>query len=79
MRRSIHIDQAHNDAIRAEVAERLRIILRLSPPQRVPRLIREQLDRLTKQGNEIELKSSPSIVPSQNEGWLRKLLGSRRR
>jgi len=78
MRRSFHIDQLHNEAIRAEVAERLRIIIRLSPPQKVPRHIQQPLDRLNKLDSEIPLKSSPSIVPSKNEGWLPKLLGRRR-
>ena len=66
----LHIDEEHNKAIRAEVGERLRIFLWMAGRQKVPRHIRQSLDRL-------ELKTSPSIVPSKNEGWLRQLLPRR--
>jgi hypothetical protein len=73
----LHIDDEHNNAVRAEVGERLRIILHLEGRQRVPRPIRQSLDRLAEVDHEMELKTSPSIVPSKNEGWLRRLLPRR--
>jgi hypothetical protein len=73
----LHIDEEHNNAIRAEVGERLRIILWLAGRQRVPRPIRRSLDRLAKVDDGIELKMSPSIVPAENESWLRRLLPRR--
>jgi hypothetical protein len=60
----------------AEVGERLRIILRLARPTKVPQRIRHLLNRLAKLDHEIENKTSPSIVPSANEG-VRRLLASR--
>jgi hypothetical protein len=71
------IDEEHNNAIRAEVGERLRIILWLAGRQKVPRPIRQSLDRLAETDHEIELKESPSIAPSQDDGWLRRLLPKR--
>ena len=71
------IDDEHNNAIRAEVGERLRIILYLEGRQKVPRPIRQSLDRLAELDHGIELKTSPSIVPSENDGWLRRLLPRR--
>jgi hypothetical protein len=71
------IDEEHNNAIPAEVGERLRIILYLEGRQKVPRPIRQSLDRLAELDHGIELKTSPSIVPSENEGWLRRLLPRR--
>jgi hypothetical protein len=71
------IDEEHNNAIRAEVGERLRVILHLEGRQKVPRPIRQSLDRLAEVDHGIELKTSPSIVPSENEGWLRRLLPRR--
>ena len=71
------IDEEHNNAIRAEVGERLRIILYLGGRQKVPRPIRQSLDRLAELDHGIELKTSPSIVPSENQGWLRRLLPRR--
>ena len=77
MRHPLHIDQEHNNIIRAEVGERLRIILRLARPTNVPQRIRHLLHRLAKLDHEIENKTSPSIVPSPNEGWVRRLFASR--
>jgi hypothetical protein len=48
MRHPLHIDQEHNNIIRAEVGERLRIILRLARPTKVPQRIRHLLNRLAK-------------------------------
>jgi hypothetical protein len=73
----LHIDQEHNNALRAEVGERLRVILWLEGRQKVPRPIRQSLDRLAEVDHGIELKTSPSFVPSENEGWLRRLLPRR--
>jgi hypothetical protein len=39
--------------------------------------IRHFIDRLDE--HEIEMKTSPSIVPSRDEGWLRRLLAARLR
>jgi len=68
----LHIDEEHNKAIRAEVGERLRIFLWMAGRQKVPPQIRQSIDRL-----DVMLKTSPSIVPSENEGWLRRLLPRR--
>ena len=73
----LHIDEEHNKAIRAEVGERLRIFLWMAGRQKVPRPIRQSLDRLAGVDQDIGLKASPSIVPSENEGWLRRLLPRR--
>ena len=77
MRHTLHIDEEHIKAILAEVGERLRIILWLEGRQKVPRPIRQSLDRLAEVDHGIELKTSPSIVPAENEGWLRRLLPMR--
>jgi hypothetical protein len=73
----LHIEEEHNKAIRAEVGERLRTILWLAGRPKVPRPIRQALDRLSEVDQEIALKTSPSIVPSENAGWLRRLLPRR--
>lgn len=46
MRHTLHIDEEHIKAILAEVGERLRIILWMGGRQKVPRPIRQSLDRL---------------------------------
>ena len=61
----------------AEVGERLRFMFRLAGRQKVPRPIRQSLDRLAELDQKIELRSSPSIVPSEDEGWLSRLLPKR--
>jgi hypothetical protein len=71
----LHIDEEHNNSIRAEVGERLRVMFRLAGRQKVPRPIRQSLDRLAELDRKIEMKSSPSIVPS--DGWLSRLLPKR--
>jgi hypothetical protein len=73
----LQIDDEHNNAIRAEVGERLRIILWLEGRQKVPRPVRQSLDRLAEVDHVVELKTSPSIVLSENEGRLRHLLPRR--
>jgi hypothetical protein len=77
MRHTLHIDAEHIKAILAEVGERLRIILWLEGRQKLPRPIRQSLDRLAEVDHGIELKSSHSIVPPEDEGWLRRLLPRR--
>ena len=77
MRHTLHIDEEHIKAILAEVGERLRLIFRLEGRQKVPRPIRQSLDRLAEVDHGIELKTSPSTVPLENEGWLRRLLPRR--
>ena len=56
MRHSLDIDQEHNDAIRAEVGERLGIILSLRSPQKLPGRIRRLLGRLAEQDNELKME-----------------------
>ena len=73
MQHPLPIDQEHNDTIRAEVGERLGIILRLGNRPKLPGRVRRLLDRLAKQDHQIEMETSPSIVPSENQGWLRRL------
>ena len=77
MSHPIYIDEEHNRAICAEVGERLRMIHSLEGRQRVPRPIRQSLDRLAELDHQIELKASPSIVPSESEGWLKRLFPRR--
>ena len=79
MRHTLHIDEEHIKAILAEVGERLRLIIRLEGRQKVPRPIRQSMDRLAEVVHRAELKTSPPIVPSENEGWLRRLLPRRSR
>jgi hypothetical protein len=77
MRHTLHIDKQHIKAILAEVGERLRTILRLEGRQKVPRPIQQSLDRLAEVDDRTELKTSPSIAPSENKGRLRRLLQRR--
>jgi hypothetical protein len=77
MRHTLHIDEEHIKAILAEVGERLRLIIRLEGRQKVPRPIRQSIDRLAEVDHGTELKTAPSIVPSENEGWLRRSLPKR--
>ncbi|MGZ5874290.1 MAG: hypothetical protein ACXWKP_19500 [Bradyrhizobium sp.] len=77
MRHTLHIDEEDIKAILAEVGERLRIILWMAGRQKVPRPIRQSLDRLAEVDRGIELKTSPSVVPAENEGWIRQLLPRR--
>jgi hypothetical protein len=77
MRHTLHINEEHIKAILAEVGERLRIILWLEGRRKVPRPIRQSLDRLAEVDDKTELKTSPSILPAENEGWLSRLLPRR--
>lgn len=64
MRSSLKLDQNHNDAIRAEVGDRLRTILRPEEQGKFPSRFQHLLDRLSKLDDEIERTNSPSIVPT---------------
>jgi hypothetical protein len=77
MRHTLHIGDEHIKAILAEVGERLRVILSLEGRQKVPRPIRLSIDRLAEVDHVTELKTSPSTVPLENEGWHRRLLPRR--
>lgn len=77
MRHTLHIDKEHIKAILAEVGERLRIVLRLEGRQKVPLPIQQSLDRLAEADDGTKLKTSPSIAPLENEGWLSRLLPRR--
>jgi hypothetical protein len=77
MRHTLHIDEEHIKAILAEVGERLRVILWLDGRQKVPRPIRHSIDRLAEVDHVTELKTSPSTVPLENEGWRRRLVPRR--
>ena len=77
MRHTLHIDEEHIKAILAEVGERLRIIFWLEGRQKVPRSIRLSIDRLAEVDHETALTTSPTIVPAESEGWLRRLLPRR--
>jgi hypothetical protein len=79
VRHSLDIDREHHDAIRAEVGERLGIILSLRSPQKLPGRIRHLIDRLAGRDHQIEMQTLPSIVPSGDEGWLRRLFAGRLR
>ena len=75
----IQIDDRQNLAIRTEVAERLRTMHSLEGRQRVPRPIRQSIDRLAKLDHQIQIKPEawPPLVPSENVGWLKRLLSRR--
>jgi hypothetical protein len=73
----LRIDEEHNDAIRAEVGERLRLTFRLEGRQNVTRPIRQSIDRLAEVDHGSGLNTSPSTVPLENEGWLHRLLPRR--
>jgi hypothetical protein len=79
MRHTLHIDEEHIKAIPSEVGERLRVILWFEGRQKVPRPIRQSIDRLAEVDHVTELKTSPSTVPLENEGWHRRLLPRRLR
>jgi len=61
MRSSLKLDQGHNDAIRAEVGDRLRVILRSGEQPKLPSRIQHLLDRLSKLDDEIERTNLPSL------------------
>ncbi len=66
------ISEEHSKAIRAAIGEGLRVLHALAGRQRVPRDIRQSLDRL----EEIERKiDAPlSMASSKKRGWLARLM-----
>jgi hypothetical protein len=71
------LDHEHNEAIRAEVGERLGI---LRKPEKLPTRFRHLIDRLAKLDYKIgKNRKAPSIVLSGEDGWLRRLLAGRLR
>lgn len=81
MPRPIQIDEEQNWAIRTQIAERLRNIHSLEGRQRVPRAIRQFIDRMAELEQQIEIKSkaAPPLVPSLDEGWMKRLWPRRSR
>jgi hypothetical protein len=79
MRSFLKLDQDHNDAIRAEVGDRLRIILRSADQLKSPSRIQHLLDRLSKLDDETERTNSPSIAPSMVATIIKAFRGSLRR
>ena len=69
------LDHEHNDAIRAEIGERLGT---LRKPEKLTTRFRNLIDRLAKLDYK-KRKKLPAIVPSGDVGWLRRLLAGRLR
>jgi hypothetical protein len=69
------LDHEHNDAIRAEIGERLGM---LRKPEKLPPRFRHLIDRLAILDYK-KKKKLPSIVASGDVGWLRRLLAGRLR
>ena len=63
MRSSLKLDQHHNAAIRAEMGDRLRIILLSRELPKLPARVQHLLDRLSRLDGEIEAENSPPIAP----------------
>jgi hypothetical protein len=63
MRSSQKLDQHHNAAIRAEMGDRLRIILRSRELPKLPARVQRLLDHLSRLDDEIEAENSAPIVP----------------
>ena len=66
------ISDEHNKAIRAAIAEGLRVLHALAGRQRVPRDIRQSLDRLEE--TERKIDASRSIGSAKSRGWLARLM-----
>ena len=66
------INEQHNEAIRAAVAEGLRVIHALAGRQKLPHSIRQSLDRLEEL--EVKIDAPRSFVPAENRGWLARLV-----
>jgi hypothetical protein len=64
MANPVNIHDEHNKALLAEIGERLRILHALEGRQRLPRFIRQSLDRL----EEIDRNTSRSSVPGGTRG-----------
>jgi hypothetical protein len=63
MRSSLKLDQHHNAAIREEMGDRLRIILRSRELPKLPARVQRLLDHLRRLDEGIEAENSPPIVP----------------
>jgi hypothetical protein len=63
MRSSLKLDQHHNAAIRAEMGDRLRIILLSRELPKLPARVQHLLDHLGRLDDEIEAENSPPIAP----------------
>jgi hypothetical protein len=63
MRSSLKLDQHHNAAIRAEMGDRLWIILRSRELPKLPARVQRLLDHLSRLDDEIEAQNSAPIVP----------------
>jgi len=63
MRSSLKLDEHHNAAIRAEMGDRLRIILRSRELPKLPARVQRLLDHLRRLDVETEAGNSPPIVP----------------
>ena len=66
MRPTIPIDPMHNAAIRNEIAERLRVMIKPGTSL-LPLRLATLLSRFGEQDREIERLASPSIVPADDE------------
>lgn len=75
MPRPIQIDEEQNRAIRTQIAKHLRTIHSLEGRQRVPRTIRQSIDRMAELEQQIEIKTkaAPPLVPSLDEGWPKRI------
>lgn len=72
MRCQSSISEEHNEAIRAAIAEGLRVLHALAGRQRVPRHIRRSLDRLEETEREVDVPLP--VRSSMNRGWLARLI-----
>jgi hypothetical protein len=63
MRSSLELDQHHNAAIRAEMGDRLRIILLSRELPKLPARVQHLLDHLGRLDDEREAENSPPIAP----------------
>ena len=63
MRSSLKLDEHHNAAIRAEMGDRLRIILLSRELPKLPARVQRLLDHLRRLDVETEAGNSPPIVP----------------
>ena len=74
MRRQVWISREHSKAIRAAVAEVLRVRFSMTGRQRVPPAIRQPLDQL----EEVERRVDPvRFARPPSGGWLRRLMSRR--
>jgi hypothetical protein len=74
MPRPIQIDEEQNRAIRTHIAQRIRTIHSLEGRQRVPRSIRQSIDRMAELEQRIEMKPkvAPPPVPLLRREWTKR-------